>query len=153
MHYGPLMLGTIGERGRMETTVIADAVNIASRLETATKLFHCSIVLSRQTVEALTEPAQFMLRPLGSLYVKGKTEGVDIFECFDADAADLAMHKHATYGSFVEAVLGFEAGDPGAHELFGAILSANERDGAAAYFLERCLERAARAGVERAVGG
>ena len=28
IHFGALMLGTIGERDRMDTTVIADAVNI-----------------------------------------------------------------------------------------------------------------------------
>ncbi|MGC2404907.1 MAG: adenylate/guanylate cyclase domain-containing protein [Candidatus Cybelea sp.] len=50
IHTGDLMLGTIGERGRMETTVIADAVNAASRLETATKTFaapFCSAVKRR----------------------------------------------------------------------------------------------------------
>jgi len=44
MHFGALMLGTIGERGRMDTTVIADAVNTASRLETATKLYRRQLV-------------------------------------------------------------------------------------------------------------
>ncbi|MEG3844496.1 ATP-binding protein, partial [Microcoleus sp. herbarium14] len=37
LHAGNLMLGTIGERERMESTVIADAVNLASRLEGLTK--------------------------------------------------------------------------------------------------------------------
>lgn len=145
IHYGALMLGTIGERGRMDTTVIADAVNIASRLETATRLYRSSILLSRQTVEALVEPDRFMLRPLGSVLVRGKAQAVEIYECYDADAADLAMHKNATYARFVDAVAGFEAGDPAARDVFATLLSANERDGAVAYFLERCSERPATA--------
>jgi len=141
IHYGALMLGTIGERGRMETTVIADAVNIASRLETATKLYRCAILLSRQTVDALVEPDRFMLRPLGSVHVKGKAQGIEIYECYDADPAELATHKHGTYARFVEAVARFEAGDPVAYELFEGILSGNRLDGPAAHFLERLSER------------
>ena len=143
IHFGALMLGTIGERDRMDTTVIADAVNIASRLETATKLYHCSILLSHRTVESLLEPDRFMLRPLGSGHVKGKAHHVEIYECYDADPADLAMHKRATYERFVDAVAAFEGGDPAASETFTAILAANEKDGPAAYFLARCSEQTA----------
>jgi class 3 adenylate cyclase len=138
IHHGPLMLGTIGERGRMETTVIADGVNIASRLETATKLYRCSILLSRQTVEALRDPDAFMLRPLGSVWVRGKAHVVDVVECYDADAADVALHKRAMSARFADALALFEAGDPAARELLAAIVAANERDGPAAYFFERC---------------
>ena len=33
LHYGPLMLGTVGYSARLNATVISDTVNIASRLE------------------------------------------------------------------------------------------------------------------------
>lgn len=145
LHRGELMLGTIGERGRMDTTVIADAVNIASRLEGATKLFGCSILLSRQTVESLFEPDRFMLRPLGSVRFRGKDRGVEVYECYDADPADLALHKRATYKRFVDAVAAYETGDVAAAETFTAILAGHGMDGPAAYFIERCSERAAKA--------
>jgi class 3 adenylate cyclase len=147
IHFGELILGTIGERGRMETTVISDAVNIAARLETATKLYGCSILLSRQTVDTLAERDRFMLRPLGSVHVKGRSLGVDIYECYDADPADLAVHKRATQPNFVRALTAFEGGDPAATEAFAAIVADNQRDGAAAYFLARCSERFARSTV------
>ena len=141
IHHGELMLGTIGERGRMETTVISDAVNIASRLETATKQFGCSILLSQQTVTMLAEPHRFMLRLLGSVQMRGKALGVEIYECYDADPAELAWHKRTTEHDFARARGAFEAGDPVAYEQFRAILAGNQRDGAAAYFLRRCAER------------
>lgn len=144
VHCGALMLGTIGERGRMDTTVIADAVNTAARLETATKLYRCSILLSRQTVEKLSDPDRFMLRSLGSVHVKGKASSVEIYECYDADPAERVMHKRATRERFTNAVAAFEGGDSAAaSEAFAAIVGANEKDGPAAYFLERCSEQIA----------
>jgi class 3 adenylate cyclase len=38
IHRGKLRLGTIGEHGRMEGTVISDAVNLASRIEVQQRL-------------------------------------------------------------------------------------------------------------------
>jgi class 3 adenylate cyclase len=144
LHRGELMLGTIGERGRMDTTVIADAVNVAARLETATKLYRCSIILSRQTVDALAEPDRFMLRPLGTVRVKGKERGIEIYECYDADPADLALHKRSTYERFVDALAAYEAGDLTASHKFSAILAGHTTDGAAAYFLEQCSTSASK---------
>lgn len=139
IHTGPLMLGTIGERGRMETTVIADAVNTAWRLESATKELRCSIVLSTQTVETLTDADRFLLRRLGKLHVKGKTEPLEVFEAYDADLPDLATHKHATAEEFAGGLTLFEAGDfAGAERVFSALVSRNAADGPAAHYLERC---------------
>lgn len=139
LHTGDLMLGTIGGRNRMETTVIADAVNAASRMESATKTFGCSIVLSRGTRDALSEPDRFMLRHLGTLHVKGKSEKLEVYEAFDADPAELIVHKQDTIQQFREALAAFEAGDfMKARVEFAAIGSANKDDGPAGYYTTRC---------------
>ena len=46
IHHGDLMLGTIGEAQRMEGTVISDSVNTAARLESLTKTFDSTIIIS-----------------------------------------------------------------------------------------------------------
>ena len=43
IHIGNLMMGTVGEKERMEGTVISDAVNLSSRLEGLTKLYGAQI--------------------------------------------------------------------------------------------------------------
>ena len=55
LHTGSLMLGTIGESERMESTVIADAVNLASRLESLTKTYGASILISGDTLMGLVQ--------------------------------------------------------------------------------------------------
>jgi class 3 adenylate cyclase len=80
IHAGPLMLGTIGENNRMDSTVISDSVNTASRLEGLTKKFSKDILVSGQTLGALARPEDYETRYLGEEMVKGKAMAVKVFE-------------------------------------------------------------------------
>lgn len=80
IHTGPLMLGTIGENLRMDSTVISDTVNIASRLEGLTKKFQTDILVSGETYAAVVESLEFDFRFLGSETVKGKTIPIEVWQ-------------------------------------------------------------------------
>jgi class 3 adenylate cyclase len=82
IHRGPLMLGTIGENQRMDSTVISDTVNAASRLEGLTKKFGQPILVSGETVEALgleTGASAYGLDFLGEETVKGRSKPVKVY--------------------------------------------------------------------------
>ena len=79
IHTGPLMLGTIGESLRMDTTVISDTVNTASRLEQLNKQFDTDILFSDETRAALVAPSSFDLRALANETVRGKLRTVRVF--------------------------------------------------------------------------
>ncbi|MBS0307677.1 MAG: HAMP domain-containing protein [Proteobacteria bacterium] len=138
LHTGSLILGTVGEDERMNSTVIADAVNLASRLEGITKHYGVGIVASGDALARLEDPAAFQTRFLDRIQVKGKHDYVLIHEVFDADDDALRQAKQALAGAWQDAVnLYFAARFAEAVTAFEAILTHLPNDQASLLYLER----------------
>jgi len=113
-----VIAGNIGSRKRMDYTVIGDGVNLAARLEGATKAYGTRLLVSEFTVEALTQ--EYQLREVDRITVKGKTKPVAIFEVLDVFNKTAFPEKEAVleaYGqgltcyrsqSFQEAIVHFD---------------------------------------------
>ncbi|SFX06648.1 adenylate cyclase [Janthinobacterium lividum] len=83
---GPMHVGDMGSRIRRAYTVMGDSVNLAARLEGASKLYGVGIVVGEATRAAAPD---FLYRELDRVRVVGKQEAVAIFEprCLLAGAA------------------------------------------------------------------
>lgn len=102
LNSGMMHVGNMGSEFRMAYTVLGDAVNLGSRLESLTRTYEVNIVVS----EATAAQAQgFVFRELDRVRVKGKDKPVTIFEPVCV-AAQLGSDQRELLGRY-ETALGF----------------------------------------------
>ncbi len=136
---GNLMLGTVGGQNRMDTTVISDAVNLASRVESLTKNYGVSLLITQETYSRLKNPSQYAIRTLDTVKVKGKSEAVTVYEVFDCDPPEIKEGKLATLQLFAEALEIYSEGKLAkAGRLFSECWRQNQGDRVAKIYWERC---------------
>ena len=135
---GMLILGTLGEKDRMEGSVISDAVNLAARLEGLTKLYKTLLLISGATFKKLASET-CKPRLIDKVAVKGKDEPVLVYEVLDAEAPEVFEKKQATLEPFEQGLnlyqnQRFEE----AQSLFRRCLELAPEDTVAALYVERC---------------
>jgi len=139
LHTGNMIMGTIGEENRMETTVISDTVNAASRMEQLTKPYGASIIISENMHKSITGRQRYNFRFLGSTYVKGKKEPVTIYDVLDGLEEEELKNKLNTKENFEKAVRLFEYEKyTEASGIFLKILKEYPDDKAAELYYNKC---------------
>ena len=83
IHYGPVIIGTVGSDDRMDTTVIGDNVNVAFRLESLAPKYKAGILVSEQTLKTAGHGFETQTRVLDFVRVKGRSKPVKIYEVLD----------------------------------------------------------------------
>ncbi|MBF0350466.1 MAG: response regulator [SAR324 cluster bacterium] len=93
IHSGPVIIGTVGAQDRMDSTVLGDTVNLASRLEGLTKKYHAQIIISDQTWNFVQHEEGLLWRELDLVKVLGKEQSITIYEIFNANENTLREKK------------------------------------------------------------
>lgn len=143
IHTGPLMLGVVGVSDRMEGTVISDAVNLSSRLQSIAKAFNIPLVISERTFMQLQDPGKYKYRFIGKVRVKGKDAPVSVFEIFDGLPEQLFEKKMRSNTFFEQGMMAYYQKDYSQGIFyFKRALEFVPDDGASRFYLETCLRKA-----------
>jgi hypothetical protein len=135
MHTGSLIMGITGDNYRMDAATISDTVNTASRLESLTKHYNASILLSDACLLQI-DKSKFDLRYLGLVQLKGKQEPIHVYECFSGNPVEDILGKQKTLSIFNEAIGHYLTSSfENSVKAFELVTKIHPEDNTAAFFL------------------
>jgi adenylate cyclase len=106
---GEVVAGTIGSQKRMDYTVIGDTVNLASRLQSATKSYGVEFIISEATRAKLGP--DFTVRNLDVITVRGRQAATNLYEVIDPEKLALDAGFEAMLASYAKGRALYDAGD------------------------------------------
>ncbi len=96
IHVGHVIVGEMGYKRATSLTAIGDSVNVASRLESATKIAECQLLVSADV--AARGSIDLSAFPLRSLKVRGREEALRVYVIDSAAALPLSPEPGAVPG-------------------------------------------------------
>lgn len=131
---GSARVGNVGSRRKFKYGPLGNCVNLASRVQGATKFLRVPAIITGSTRKQLDD--SFPVRRLCSVRVVNIEEPVEIFEL----SLDSFPGRAELFAAYEEALGAFDAGQfAAATRILGALLTANPEDGPSLTLLSRAV--------------
>ncbi|MBT9311682.1 MASE1 domain-containing protein [Leptothoe kymatousa] len=134
-----VITGNIGSSKRMEFTAIGDGVNLTSRIESATKLYGCAIIISENTYNLCQDT--IWVRELDYVCVKGKRQPVRLYEVLGLQTTPLTDQQQQQLRLYAQGRSLYQQQKfDQAAEVFGTLLRHTPNDQATRLYIARCQQ-------------
>jgi len=139
VNMGELTLGIIGDTKRLESSVIGDSVNVASRVQRLARTYGTTVLVTSAIREQLNQLDKFKLRFIDIVHVKGKTEPIEVWEVCNIDSKETWEGKQKTLDMYHKACSLYHQNKLSeAEKLFNECLKIVPHDAVVKNYLERC---------------
>ncbi len=133
---GAMIVGNMGSHARMDYTIMGDSVNLASRLESANKVYETRVMIS-EFVEVHVR-GRMVVRELDIIRVLGKAAPVRVYEVI-AREGEVDKETRRLINIYNSGLALYRAGEyRAAIDAFAEAVTLHEDDGPSKMYLRRC---------------
>ncbi|MES0490685.1 MAG: response regulator [Leptospirales bacterium] len=137
---GACMLGIIGEKDRLEGAIMSDVVNLSARVESLTKYYKTSVLLTHNTMDTIGNLEEFKrkysVRIIDKVRVVGKTETVILYELLLDEKNNEKLLQSEQYEKAFNLYCAGHIQE--AYDIFLKLHETNSKDYCLVIFIQRC---------------
>jgi len=111
IHKGNCTIGVIGNDTIHQVAILGDAVNLSSRIESATKTYKAPILISDSVYSEIKNTADFNCREIDTVRVKGKDHAVVLYEICNCNSEKVIEQKRCISEDYANALSLYKSGN------------------------------------------